>query len=149
MLSCAAWWWILLEIAFQPVRRRYMILFVTKNKRHHSTEGRRNLSKDTMCRAYHGKDLRVCPRLHKSQHLKGWKIYLLYEFLFKLCRIKHIYIFFSYIVCCQAILLEIQREPYIISHCFPLSPPTPLSPPWCRTINPILRVINRQLNYQN
>lgn len=94
MLSCAAWWWILLEIAFQPVRRRYMILFVTKNKRHHSTEGRRNLSKDTMCRAYHGKDLWVCPRLHKSQHLKGWKIYLLYEFLFKLCRIKHRYIYF-------------------------------------------------------
>lgn len=94
MLSCAAWWWILLEMAFQPVRR-YMILFVTKNKRHHSTEGRRNLSKDTMCRAYHGKvHLWVCPRLHKSQHLKGWKICLLYEFLFKLGRIKHIYIFF-------------------------------------------------------
>ena len=45
------------EITLQPVRRRYMILHVTQNKRHHGMRGKRKLSKDILCAVCHGESI--------------------------------------------------------------------------------------------
>lgn len=70
---------VMAEMIFQPVRTRYMILFVTQTKISCSIGERNNLSVDGICTAFLGKIiwcLSDASQMQYYQHLKGCKIYL-------------------------------------------------------------------------